>query len=201
MDLGELNLKIFDVSPEWSELTLEEFKNRDFTIPLVKGEPILDKGAKRSKAYYLNNDLKNKCVEKLFVDTFNNKKIFNGLIMTVNYYDKNNEIKLSFDKSIILGVKLGHEYLEKRRKRAFSDLKSRAIIYGFKEIIEVLYSFFKIELEDYYETGSDLFKNKIIEVLSNQYNKETLEFKVQNILNNSLDGENKVSDTMIYQMS
>ena len=121
--------------------------------------------------------------------------------MTVNYYDKENKIAYSFDKLIILGVKGGYEYIQKRRKTAFTDLKARAIIYGFKQYIETLYSFFEHELNDYYETGSDVFKNRIIELISNDYEEGTLEDGIKTILLSKLDGVYKVSDTMIYQMT
>lgn len=203
-----LKLKILNADASLVKLDLQTLLNYDFTIPLIKGVPVLDRGRKVSKAYYMTEeDLNNKVktVEKIFTDELVNGQL-DSIIMNVNYYNDNNTIAASKTEKIHLGHRLGYEMLETRRHRAMSDLKSRAIYYGHTETIEKLYSFFYDDLRKFYETGSNDFAQRIIFIRDvdlstiNDADKPTYT-EIQTILNSKLDTILKASDAILYQIS
>ena len=91
-----------------------------------------------------------------------------------------------------------------QRKRIFNDLKGRAKRLGVDSYIDAIYNEFYTEKLDFETTGSLMFAQSIegfmlidTDLLEDGARKRSI-IDLQKILNTSLDGVNKVYETLIY---
>lgn len=178
----------------------------DYSIecnPSLKVVSEYNKGKKLLTKYYGRNNN-----EIVACKTFLENELGGELKIIFEWFDTEGKIMEEHTKVKIVDLTPSEWFSRKRRQRvrAFDDLKSRAVKYNAGHYIDILFNFFKEELDDYYETASDLFKERIIEVLEVDLTtltptQQQIQGGVKQILNASLDGVNKVYETMVYQMS
>ena len=108
-------------------------------------------------------------------------------------------------------VEFSYAQWEKRlitqRERIFNDLKGRAKKFNVESYIDAIYNEFYTEKLDFETTGSLMFSQSIAgfilidtDSLEDGARKRSI-IELQTILNNSLDGVNKVYETLIYLTS
>lgn len=175
----------------------------NFTIecnPSLRSKNIYNEKGKKVSTEYRCRESKELVVKKLFIEDYENKKID----IEFYWYDRFNEI---FAKKVkVIDIEDNAQWesrFRKQRERIFDDLKGRAKTYGAEQYVDILYAFFKDEKQDFVETGSTMFSDAVKETLQidpstlSDKDKETI-ITIQTILNNSLDGKNKVYETLVY---
>lgn len=180
----------------------KDYRAIDFTVACnpslrVIGEPN-HRGKKVEVCYRdrITNDL---VVKKEFVENYEDKE----LEIVFYWYDRDEKVCATKTKVIDLSEAQWESRYRKQRERVIDDLKGRAKTYGADHYVDILYAYFKDEKQDFVETGSNLFATAVRETLSADTSGLPLSDKqeietVKLILNNSLDGVNKIYETLIF---
>lgn len=175
----------------------------DFTVecsPSLKSVTTYTDRGKKSNTLYTDRNTGELVVKKEFIEDYEN------FILRIEFtwYDRNGE-KFATKTKLFDMPDEGQwaARFRRQRERIMDDLKGRAKKYNATHYIDILYAFFKDEKQDFVETGSLAFANAIqatleIDEATSPENKRGNIKIVQDILNNSLDGENKVHETLIY---
>jgi len=142
------------------------------------------------------------CVRRNFIEDYENRI----LKIHFEWFNDDGSINCVKDKIVRLSNAQWESRFRKQRERIIDDLKGRAKKYDADTYIDILYKFFKDEKEDFIETGSLIFSNKVYYIHSNSienilsendnYNTSELTI-VKSILNTSLDGIEKVYETLM----
>ena len=137
------------------------------------------------------------CVRRNFIEKFEDRELH----IEFQWINTDDTIYCTKKKVVKLSNAQWESRFRKQRERIFDDLKGRAVKYNQEKYVDILYAYFKDEKQDFVETGSTMFKDAIIETLSIDLSELGVEDQkvvgtVQSILNNSLDGVNKVFETL-----
>lgn len=113
-----------------------------------------------------------------------------GLKLTINWYNFNNEIAETKSKLTNFTVEKVEEYLEGKRKRQFAYLKS-ALPDAYKSHITALYTHYKTQIDIYKETGNT---KPLIEAMTTETNE-----RIKQILNAPIEDPKTGVTAKVYQ--
>lgn len=163
----------------------------DFTIecnPSLKTKSHTEIGVKKYTDYLgINDEL---VVKKTFIEDYTNKKID----ILFEWFNVDGTIFTSKTKEVYLEDSQWFTRYEKQRKVAFNDLKAQVTEQGYGQYVDILYAYFKEELQDYYETGSGFFTQRVHEVRNTDVSglaPNDIVTIVHTILNNKLGVSNE----------
>lgn len=166
-----------------------------------------DEGNYNSKGVKIKTDLlgynDNKlCVRRIFVEKFEQRELH----IEFQWINTDNSVHSIKNKVVKLSNAQWESRFRKQRERIFDDLKGRAVKYKQDQYVDILYAYFKDEKQDFVETGSSMFKDAVaytlgIDLSGLEASDQQIVGTVQSILNNSLDGKNKVFEILIFLTS
>lgn len=176
----------------------------DFTIECNPSLKVITKYNIRGKKDYTNYVDRNTdsvVVKKEFVEDYENH------VLNINFtwYDRSNEVFATKQKIIdIPDEGQWAARFRKQRESIMDDLKGRAKKFGAAHYVDIIYNAFSTEKENFVQTGSSLFADSIVGtiMIDTKAMEEGVEKRkitqIQAILNSSLDGKNKVYETLVY---
>ena len=146
-EIEKENLKIalFEVYPELDGMNYQLLQLDN--LPGIKRlEPISDKGLKGVKKYTKNDVLIWSIETKYWFE--NDAEFLEGVVKTINIYDKAERIVDSWCKKVVLSADDKEEIRKVQRERILTYFKSQQ-----SDLYNFLYMFFKSEIDDYIATG------------------------------------------------
>lgn len=142
------------------------------------------------------------CVKRVFTERYEDKE----LDIQFQWINDDGSIFCIKDKTVSLSEAQWQSRFRKQREFIFDDIKGRAKTFNAEHYVDILYSYFKEEKQDFVETGSPMFKDAVLETLQIDVSglgaeEQQVVGTVQTILNESLDGQVKIHETLVYLTS
>lgn len=199
-----MGLKAQTLHPDYVDWDKERIIDFDFLRILISKDPVRSKGIKMRRDYFHKGVL---FAYSTYRDEKNDRGHLVRVYKKVHLLNEDDSVGLSYEFIRIEGQKNCQYEEQKRRVIALSDLKADAKELGVEHYIEILFSFFKDEIDDYEGTGSPLFKQAILNVLQTnlvnvpEENRQLIG-TIQAILNTDLRGSGTtVGGALIYNMT